>query len=40
MTISKLQNGAKMSESTDFRLRIIIFVAAICFVLHYFFHIG
>jgi hypothetical protein len=29
-----------MSESTEYRLRVAIFVAAICFVLHYFFHVG
>jgi hypothetical protein len=29
-----------MSESTEYRLRVAIFVAAITFVLHFFFNIG
>jgi hypothetical protein len=32
--------GRKMSESTEYRLRVAIFVATITFVLHFFFHIG
>jgi hypothetical protein len=30
----------KMSESTEYRLRVAIFVATITFVLHFFFNIG